>query len=1305
MLADLFPEHLSFARRESGAALVFVLAMLVLVLTVVLAFFSRATLNRQIASSSVANTKVHLISQTAEAYVLDDFQREIAAGSVADTNTSLSVKIRRPITLTKINVSNNVTNTNTWAPSMVPQRVGDAGITNIVKVSRGGLAFFTNGPGYNASGRARASAISTTNASANGRFLTKDRWNLPKLMADSDLPKLMADSETNFAPHWIYIDRKGNTPTNFSDNMTSSASTNTDYVIGRYAYVVYDVGGLIDINVVGNKLPDADNSRRGRMNQVSITNGIPGITDFASLVAWRSSVSSTNTNSAAGDGGLFDPKRTFIDVTTGEQAFVNRQDLLAYVASTNTISTNALPFLTTFSRDLNAPSYEPNSARPKLPLASSTTPDPELMNPALLTNRFAADITTNRPGGNITVTFESGMPVISTNRPGGNITVTFKSGTPVMPRRFPLSKLSLFEEVTKLFEQSNPAPAAVSYYAAAMSYYFGLTRVDAQTWRYNATTSDGRIAKLSEVADPNVMIPREPNFFEILQAVIITGSLGKSGADTYTYDKARDSLQNLQVIQIGANIIDQWDANDFPTCLQFPSGNPGEYLSVYGIENLPYISQIALAGWRPTYNKDLFQVWALFDVWNPHQNATTNPTGIDGFRIVPVSGSGNWWIKYYITAWTAGPIDPETGKPKWESIQPMTQALYFNNVSAGGCNINSGFQSIVTLNGNGTRAVIFPARDTDTTKADYSEPKTVGVDPSSSTDIPGLLMMECSPGSAIPPQGARPAALQISINSLMDAVAPYTPVLPAPPPPPDPAPKMFTNSNGQRVYPIGTTFTGSNASLTYPDPKYWLLEVTGNLTAGNITVSGKYGVKAHNCFRALKRGDPYCFDLQYQAGGKWYTYQKFEGLFQQTDVASSPINGIGFDSGGEAVSKTDTRGFFTNTHHSATDAPLQNEFYTWRSPGASVGMIKADPRTSRFGLSNWNVNSSTRPSTFGLVKWKDFFPPSVPEKLPFPGIDFLGLSVRDSKDPFTGALLQDRRWYVPNTTTGASAGYSGGLVGGFEVVSGIANLIRPPLFGLVSNNPDADAPNAANPARYPDPDGVIRPGDGYFGALPTVRGQITDRPIILNRPFRSVGELGYVFRDVPWKTLDFFTRRSGDLGLLDVFSISETDGDPPLTAGQINLNTRHTAALAAVLLNSSKQLAETNTSVSSSGMSAAQANTIAEAIVAESKERPFADKGDLVTRVLNSGGTNAPPLAGDTRKTARESAVRTLAEIGSTRTWNFLIDLVAQTGRFTAASKSGSDFMVQGEERVWIHVAIDRMTGEVLEIRREVVNE
>ena len=323
--------------------------MLVLILTVVLAFFSRATLNSQIASSSAKNTKGLLLTQTAEAYLLDDFQREIAAGSTTLILTNsmglpvnnLTFQIRRPMTVT--------VGVNTYAPSMVPQlntnglTTSGTNIVNIVKVSRSGQAFFTtNVPGYTFDGPKRASAYSTTNASANGRSLTKDRWNKPRLMTDSEAAVFVP-------PDWIYIDRQGNNPTNFSTmtDLSSSDASKANYVIGRYAYVVYDVGGLIDINVVGNQLDAANNSLRGRLNQVSLTTGIPGITDFASLVTWRSSLSSANASSTSGGGGLFDPKRTFIDVPTGEQAFVNRQDLIAYVASTNTISNTSLPFLMT----------------------------------------------------------------------------------------------------------------------------------------------------------------------------------------------------------------------------------------------------------------------------------------------------------------------------------------------------------------------------------------------------------------------------------------------------------------------------------------------------------------------------------------------------------------------------------------------------------------------------------------------------------------------------------------------------------------------------------------------------------------------------------------------------------------------------------------------------------------------------------------------------------------------------------------------------------------------------------------------
>jgi hypothetical protein len=75
-------------------------------------------------------------------------------------------------------------------------------------------------------------------------------------------------------------------------------------------------------------------------------------------------------------------------------------------------------------------------------------------------------------------------------------------------------------------------------------------------------------------------------------------------------------------------------------------------------------------------------------------------------------------------------------------------------------------------------------------------------------------------------------------------------------------------------------------------------------------------------------------------------------------------------------------------------------------------------------------------------------------------------------------------------------------------------------------------------------------------------------------------------------------------------------------------------------------------------------------------------------------------------KTQRESIARALGETIQTRTWNLLIDVMAQTGRYppnAASFKNG--FVVEGEQRYWIHVAIDRFTGEVIDKQIEVVNE
>jgi pentatricopeptide repeat protein len=59
----------------------------------------------------------------------------------------------------------------------------------------------------------------------------------------------------------------------------------------------------------------------------------------------------------------------------------------------------------------------------------------------------------------------------------------------------------------------------------------------------------------------------------------------------------------------------------------------------------------------------------------------------------------------------------------------------------------------------------------------------------------------------------------------------------------------------------------------------------------------------------------------------------------------------------------------------------------------------------------------------------------------------------------------------------------------------------------------------------------------------------------------------------------------------------------------------------------------------------------------------------------------------------------------NTRTWNLMIDVIAQAGRYTAASKTLNDFEVEGERRYWIHLAIDRFTGEVVDSQIEPVSE
>src|SRR5439155_22576709 len=154
---------------------------------------------------------------------------------------------------------------------------------------------------------------------------------------------------------------------------------------------------------------------------------------------------------------------------------------------------------------------------------------------------------------------------------------------------------------------------------------------------------------------------------------------------------------------------------------------------------------------------------------------------------------------------------------------------------------------------------------------------------------------------------------------------------------------------------------------------------------------------------------------------------------------------------------------------------------------------------------------------------------------------------------------------------------------------------------------------------YTDNDGVIRPADATYPnrtvitsgtATPYDTTSPVYRPIMLNRPFRNVAELGYAFRDLPWKTLDFFTDKSADAGLLDIFTINE---GPAMVAGSVNLNSTLGTDLQPVLAGTI--LDEINsTTVNKTGAGATDAPVLAANIVNATSAAPMKNKAELLTR-------------------------------------------------------------------------------------------
>src|SRR6266700_1352068 len=649
------PAPKTISSRERGAALVIVLAFVVLLTGLAVAYLSRATSDRPVAHSSFNQSKADQVAASGMDLVIGGLRQEITGPVPTPTPPYVPATNAR----------------------MLPATFGNpdpTGIPNLVRRSVNGDTSAIPAPAV----ASFASTVnSTTDVSANGRSVSLARWNkhylVPKLNTGDD----KTDPVASFvAPDWVILTRTPRTPTSptspypvafssWDPALKDPTPTNNLYAVGRYAYAIYDEGGLLDANVAGypsGTTPD----QSGRKGPVAFAdlNVLPyPISNSSSpyqidrLVGWRNYGATQPNNNfpdtspafaanfRSGSGPALAYWNSIINRVAGftsnsgavaangrtDQMFLSRQQLIAFRATTQ-FSSNALQYLTTFSRELNAPSWKPSTP------AGSTIDYAALANTPTASTSTAINrdlLTVLVPGSPTTKAFTRAD---ATDAFGGDL---------LIKQRFPLSRINGLADPTfaattiSTINNGFLVPAT----AATVQRDFGLAWNSANNrWDYvgyTGSTVQTAIKKLDQVATDK----REPNFFELLKAVILSSSVGLGSnntantfiaADPRYYSTLAPTSSDYQIMQLGANIIDQWDSDNVPTFINF-GGN-----ELAGIENLPYLNKLVFKPYWTSVTKSgvttyPFDAWLIPSLWNPHQNAP--PAASQNVRIAMTAGT------------------------------------------------------------------------------------------------------------------------------------------------------------------------------------------------------------------------------------------------------------------------------------------------------------------------------------------------------------------------------------------------------------------------------------------------------------------------------------------------------------------------------------------------------------------------------------------------------------------------------------------------------------------------------------------
>jgi hypothetical protein len=402
-------------RIANGSALVIVLFFVVLLSIVAIAFLSRSLTAIKVSAGSAGETKSRILASSASDIIIGDFKQEIIAGSSANSG-ALNYPIYAPTAnTTAIPFTNGVPAANA-IPNLISRSVSPAYSGASPAVSYPSTYSPTLAP-PNRAGNDSSSKINSAITSLNGRNVPAALWNEHFL-----IPRQNPGSGTDTTPisafvppDWVIVTRGGINPVSWNQapgGLTDPTLSNNNCAIGRYAYAVYNEGGLLDMNAAGYPgtdvgsgsvgLTSAQASNKSSLALADLTQLTVGTTTLTqaqvnNLVGWRNYASSSPpspggtfgsftftqanasrwlTNFVQGNTNGFMqivPAPSGVTTPPTDQVFLSRQQLIGVVQSLN-INSDFLQYMGTFSRALDQPSYVPDPNRPAILLQPPAKP-------------------------------------------------------------------------------------------------------------------------------------------------------------------------------------------------------------------------------------------------------------------------------------------------------------------------------------------------------------------------------------------------------------------------------------------------------------------------------------------------------------------------------------------------------------------------------------------------------------------------------------------------------------------------------------------------------------------------------------------------------------------------------------------------------------------------------------------------------------------------------------------------------------------------------------------------------------------